>query len=258
MTSAILLPPQSKTSPFERWYDHFLKNRAGASALPWYDPYHLSASELDTVARSIQQFQLGEYARGRGFVRRAAAHPALACDSTFVPALRLFIEEEQRHSEILGLFLDRENIPRLKNHWLDKAFRRLRKLAGLEVCVAVLVTAEVLAIPFYQALRDSTGSPLLRAICVRILCDEASHLNYQALTLGLIRRSLSTRARAIRSFCHARLFDTTALILWQEHRAVFHAAGWRFRRFWSDAQRTFAFLQSRIELGGSRDDLRLD
>lgn len=258
MTSVSLPPPHQKTSPFERWYDHFLKNRFGASALPWQDPYHLSGPELETTARSIQQFQLGEYARGRGFVRRAASHPALARDSTFVPTLWLFIEEEQQHSEILGRFLDREHIPRLENHWLDKVFRRLRKLAGLEVCVAVLVTAEVLAIPFYQALRDSTGSPLLRAICVRILCDEASHLNYQALTLGLIRRQLSPRARAIRSGCHAALFDATALILWQQHRRVFHAAGWRFRRFWNDAHRTFAFLESRIELGGSPDDLRLD
>ena len=128
--------------------------------------------------------------RGRGFVRRAASHPVLATDSCFVPALQLFIAEEQEHSGILGRFLDREGIPRLTNHWLDEIFRRLRKLAGLEACATVLVTAEVLAIPFYQALRDATGSPLLRAICVRILCDEAAHLNYQALTLGLVRRPL--------------------------------------------------------------------
>src|SRR6266581_2244461 len=95
--------------------------------------------------------------------------------------------------------LGRERIPRLTNHWLDRIFRRLRKLAGLEACAAVLVTAEVLAIPFYQALRDATGSPLLRAICVRILCDEAAHLNYQALTIGMVRQPLSRNARAFRS-----------------------------------------------------------
>ena len=66
-------------------------------------------------------------------------------------------------------------------------------LLTLVACATVLVTAEVLAIPFYQALRDATRSSLLRAICVRILCDEASHLNYQALTIGLIRRPLPCR-----------------------------------------------------------------
>jgi hypothetical protein len=258
MTSLAQSPTHSISSPFERWHDHFLENRDRAGALPWQDSYRLDARELRLVARSIQQFQLGEWARGRGFVRRAASHPVLAADSCFVPALRLFIAEEQEHSGILGRFLNREGIPRLTNHWLDEIFRRLRKLAGLEACATVLVTAEVLAIPFYQALRDATGSPLLRAICVRILCDEAAHLNYQALTLGLVRRSLSERARAIRTLCHATLFHATAVVLWQQHRSVFRGAGWDFRRFWNDARGTFAFLQFRIGLADSLDDLRLD
>lgn len=255
----------STASPFERWYDHFLENRDRAAALPWHDSYQLSARELRTVAPSIQQFQLGEFARGRGFVRRAAAHPDLAADNCFVPALKLFIEEEQRHSGILGRFLDREGVPRLTNHWMDEVFRGLRKLAGLEVCATVLVTAEVLAIPFYQALRDATGSPLLRAICVRILCDEAAHLNYQALTIGLVRRPVSEHGRALRSLCHAGLFRTTAVLLWQQHRGVFRAAGWDFGRYWNDARRAFAYLEFRIRqvtLHGSHadsfDELRLD
>ncbi len=262
-----LAPPASTStaSPYQRWHDHFLENRDRAGTLPWQDSYQLNARELRLVARSIQQFQLGEWARGRGFVRRAVSHPVLATDACFVPALRLFIEEEQEHSGILGRFLDREHIPRLSNHWLDEIFRRLRKLAGLEACATVLVTAEVLAVPFYQALRDATGSPLLRAICVRILCDEAAHLNYQALTLGLVRRPLPERARAIRSFCHATLFHATAVLLWQQHRGVFRAAGWDFRQFWNDARRAFTYLQFRIRqvsLDGARaeslDELRLD
>jgi hypothetical protein len=248
----------SSASPFERWHNHFFQNRNRAGGLPWHDSYQLTASERHTVARSIQQFQLGEWARGRGFVRRATSHPVLGTDSWFVPALRLFIAEEQEHSSILGRFLDREGIPRLTTHWLDGIFRRLRKLAGLEACATVLVTAEVLAIPFYQALRDATGSPLLRAICVRILCDEARHLNYQALTLGLIRRRLSARARDVRSLCHRNLFHATALLLWQQHHSVFRAAGWDFRRFWNDANGTFTFLQFRICSADSIEDLRLD
>lgn len=245
-------------SPFEPWHDHFLENRGRSVALPWHDSYQLTVAERRAVARSIRQFQLGEFARGRGFVRRAASHPVLGADSWFVPALRLFIEEEQGHSTILGRFLDRERIPRLRNHWLDEIFRRLRKLAGLEACATVLVTAEVLAIPYYQALRDATGSPLLRAICVRILCDEAKHLNYQALTLGLIRGRLSEKARASRSLCHRTLFHATALLLWQQHRAVFRAAGWNFSRFWNDSRRTLAYLESRIARVDSGDDSRLD
>jgi hypothetical protein len=137
-------------------------------------------------------------------------------------------------------------IPRLTSHWLDRIFRRLRKLAGLEACSTVLVTAEVLAIPFYQALRDATRSPLLRSICMRILCDEAAHLNYQALTLGLIHRPLSARTRVIRSLLHSMLFRCTAALLWQQHHKLFRVAGWDSHRFWSEAHRLFARLQIRI------------
>ena len=238
--------PASVSSPYERWYWHFLQNRDRPCALPWHDSYLLSTAECRMVARSIQQFQLGEWARGRGLARRASLHPVLSGDLWFLPSLQLFIAEEQHHSCILGRFLDRENIPRLSNHWLDSTFRRLRKLAGLEVCATVLVTAEVLAVPFYQAMRDATRSQLLRSICMRILCDEAAHLNYQALTLGLVRRPLRNEARAIRFLCHSMLFHCTALLLWQQHHTVFRAAGWDFRRFWSQARRGFARLQLRI------------
>jgi len=210
------------------------------------DPALLTAKERRVVSRAIQQFQLGEFARGRGLKRRAAAHPVLGADSDWLPALQLFIAEEQEHSHILGRFLDREEIPRLAAHWLDGVFRRLRKLAGLELCAAVLVTAETLAIPFYQALRDATHSPLLRAICVRILCDEAAHLRFQALTLGLIRRPLGKGAQAIRSIGHVVLFDGTALLLWQQHSRVFRAAHWNFRRFWREARQEFTRLRQQV------------
>src|SRR6266568_1196392 len=208
MTPVMLSSPASASSPFERWHRHFFESRDSPGAFPWHDSYRLTSSELRLVGRSIQQFQLGEWARGRGFVRRASSHPIFAADSWFLPALKLFIAEEQGHSGLLGRFLDRERIPRLTNHWLDEIFRRLRKLAGLEACATVLVTAEVLAIPFYQALRDATRSPLLRSICASILHDEAAHLNYQALTLGLVRRGLGGGARCIHCVCHSTLFHS--------------------------------------------------
>ena len=241
-------------SLYKPWYGHFLRQSESQFALPWPDSYMLCDAERRLISRSVQQFQLGEWARGRGLVRRASSHSLLSIDRWFLSSLELFIAEEQCHSRLLGRFLDRERIPRLNNHWVDRVFRQLRKLAGLEVCVMVLVTAEVLAVPFYQALRDATRSQLLRSICKRILCDEAAHLDYQALTLGLIRRPLSNRARGIRVLCHSILFHCTALLLWQQHHVVFRAAGWDFRRFWAQARRGFARLQLkiwRLSLGGA-------
>jgi hypothetical protein len=234
------------SSVYEPWYWHFREKHDVAGALPWHHSNLLCSLESRLVARSIQQFQLGEWARGGGLMRRASAHPVLSTDLWFLPSLELFIAEEQHHSEMLGRFLDRERIPRLSAHWIDSTFRRLRKLAGLELCAMVLVTAEVLAMPFYQALRDATRSHLLGSICVHILRDEAAHLHYQALTLGLVRRPLRNTTRSIHSFCHSMLFHCTALLLWQQHYTVFRAAGWDFPQFWKRAGRRFTRLQLRI------------
>ncbi len=239
------LPPAS-SSLYQHWHTYFLENRGRRFHLPWHESAPLSDAERRLAGPSVQQFQLGEWGRGRGLLRRASSHPALAPDPWFLPSLELFIAEEQAHSDLLGRFLDREGLRRLRRHWLDGVFRRLRKLAGLEVCVMVLVTAEVLAIPFYQALRDATRSPLLRAICWRIICDEAAHLDYQALTLGLIRRPILTRSGRIRALCHTAFFRGVALLVWQQHRAVFRAAGWDFHRFWNESRREFGRLQFQI------------
>jgi hypothetical protein len=249
-------------SSYAPWYRHFEANRTHPAGLPWRDTYRLSAAEAGLAGRSIQQFQLGEWARGRGLRRRAAACAELAGDPWFLPALDLFIAEEQGHSRMLGVFLDIQRIPRLERDWADQAFRRLRKLAGLELCVMTLVTAEALAIPFYRALREATASPLLRSICGRILCDEAAHLGYQALTLGLIRRPLGARARAIRAAFHSLLFHGATLLLWWQHASVFRAAGWDFGRFWSDCRLGFNHLQEHVRKVAARataaEDLRLD
>jgi hypothetical protein len=250
-------PDSASASPYLRWYRHFFQRRDETSAFPWHDNYSLSAAERRVVARCVQQFQLGEWARGRGFRRRASQHDALSTDPWFLPSLDLFIQEEQTHSNLLGRFMDQQGIPRLSGHWVDSVFRRLRKLAGLDMCAAVLVTAEVLAMPFYQALRDSTHSALLRAICAKILIDEAAHLNYQGLTLGLIRRGLTERAKVVRAICHRALFASAALIVWHQHRMVFRAAGWGFFRYWNEAERWFAILEMwirNISLAAHYDD----
>jgi len=239
---------------YQSWHDHFLHNRESQRPLPWDDPYHLNAEERRRITRSIQQFQLGEWARGRGLRQRAAVHPIFASDTFFQSAMQLFIEEEQGHSMLLGRFLDREGIPRLKQHWVNGTFRALRKLAGLEVCVTVLVTAEVLAVPFYRALRDATRSALLASICAQLLRDEAHHLKYQALTIGLLRRQVSPRMCAIRTVLHSGLFHGTALILWRQHHPVFRAAGWNFQRFWREARYSFVRLERMIRAASA--DLR--
>jgi len=99
----------------------------------------------------------------------------------------------------------------------------------------VLATAEVLAIPYYTALRDATSSPLLRSICGRILAEEAEHLRFQAFTFGQLGSRRAALLRALTRAAHRCFLMATTLLVWMEHRWVFRAGGYSLRELWRQA-----------------------
>jgi hypothetical protein len=205
------------------WIQYFGANSADP-LLPWDDAYRLTGAERAVVLPSIQQFQLGENAQGRRLMERAQV---LGCD--YLEALRLFVREEQRHSAILGRFLTMQGAQCLRRHWVHSAFHAIRGLAGVELCMRVLATAEVVAIPYYTALREATGSPLLRAICGRILEEERAHLRFQSFTFARLGSGWVPVQQAVREL-HRWFLVVTAILVWLEHRFVFLAGGYSIQR----------------------------
>jgi hypothetical protein len=126
---------------------------------------------------------------------------------------------------------------------VDNAFRSIRGLAGLELRMRVLATAEVLAMPYYQALREATASPLLQAICGRILEEEAMHLRFQAFTFRLFESKRPTILNCLTSVANGMLLAGATAVVWREHRAVFRAAGYSRKRLAEEAARWFADLR---------------
>jgi hypothetical protein len=223
------------------WIDYFYQNSPDP-AFPWDQATRLSGSERVAVIASIQQFQLGEGASGSRMLERAQRFARETGDLGLVAALKLFLREEQRHSRILAQFHQLENAPCLRKHWVHSAFRALRGIAGLELCLKVLVTAEVLARPYYSALRDATNSPLLRSICQRIFEEEGAHLRFQAFALSRFQSRHRRLTQAIIKMLHAILLFSTAVLVWVEHKAVFLSAGRTFGEFWSETSREFDSL----------------
>jgi hypothetical protein len=236
---ALLLNTSATAS--DHWLDYFQQN-ALEPDLPWNDGTSLSGAERWAVIRSIQQFQLGEGASGARLLRFAHRFCERTGNAGFLAALRLFLKEEQRHSEILRRFLDRERVSCLPRHWVHGIFRWLRGLAGLELCLKVLVTAEILAKPYYAALRDATRSPLLRSICQRILEDESAHLRFQAFAIRQLQQSRLTVLNPLIKTLHAAFLLVTAAVVWVAHRRVFQSAGWTMRQFWAETLREFDLL----------------
>lgn len=180
------------------------------------------------MRHALQQFQLGEGSNGARLLRNAHA-----LDEPELPAaMELFVQEEQRHSAVLGLYMDRQGIPRLREHWLDGCFRWVRSLAGPELMLTVLTTAELMAMPFYRALHDATRCGLLRRICQRILLDEVQHLEFQAINLALCARHRGDAGRALTLALQWAALTAASVLVYVMYRRLLRAANVSLLRFW--------------------------
>lgn len=214
-----------------KWTRHFVRNRVHFNHVNWDSDRTLTVGDRRAVAKSIAVFQLGENAEGNAFKRAGQRYAERTGDYEFLRALDLFIQEEQNHSAVLARFMEQQNIPCLTQEWTDSAFRFIRRIAGLNVCVTVLITAEIVAAVYYRALGMATNSPVLRSICGQILNDEAHHLQFQAGTLAKERLDWHPLKRWWFRQLHRLFLLGTLLVVWKEHRSVYRAGKFGFVQY---------------------------
>jgi hypothetical protein len=94
-----------------------------------------------------------------------------------------------------------------------------------------LITAELVAMVYYKALRDATGSPVLRSICRQILQDEVHHVLFQAGMLRRLREARPAGWAAAATCLHRAFLLVTLGVVWWGHGRVFTRAGYTPFRF---------------------------
>lgn len=231
------------TMLYREWKEYFLQNQSHFSTLDWEAEDVLTDSEKKAITRSIQQFQRGEYSEGKHLYAFAKKFP----DPQYLEAIRLFIREEQDHALVLGKFMDKHQLPRIQNHWVDAVFRFLRAAAGLENTLLVLVTAEIVAKVYYAALENATQSQLLRQLCRQLLKDEDQHLAFQAVTLNRLYQQSSGIRRILMRSWHRLLMTGTLLLVGWVHRRVLNRGGYRYRHFLSAGMKVYDSVEQQIK-----------
>jgi hypothetical protein len=185
----------------------------------------LSDEEKVRIRDSISTFQLGEQSEGRTLLRFAEQF-ALRRNIPELPRVtELFIREEQHHAAQLREFMLSQQLPLKKRNWTDSIFRHVRRLAGFEAAVTILVTAEMIGFVYYRALARATQNVHLRTICRQMCADEAIHLRYEAQLLRTLRGERVAWRRALIGRAHRAFVGITARIVFREHRAVLEFAG---------------------------------
>ena len=202
-----------------------------------------TTQERDLLADSLRQFQLGEGSDGCNLLRFARTFAAQVGDPDLPEAIAGLIAEEQRHSRWLGEVLRHQLEPLLQKHWVDGVFRSLRRTMGFGLEIAVLVSAEIIAVPYYAAVRRATTLPALQDICDRILQDEAFHLQFQAANLSLVVRNRF----GLRHALHRALQAVICAVVWNQHGRVLAAGGYTYKEFWKECDHLLAEVQQRSQ-----------
>jgi hypothetical protein len=229
-------PPSTRVAEF--WEARFRLSLENPPEIPC-DSARLTEGERRTIRASIQEFQLGERSEGRHLQRAARDYAQRSGDAAYCRAVELFIREEQHHAAWLGRFMDLACIAQLRHTWVDSVFRRLRRFAGLETSICVLLTAEVIAKIYYRGLFAATESAVLRTICRRILEDEAGHVEFQSERVAILRRQRARSAIAVAVAAQRLLFAAAVGVVWLRHKPVLGAHNDSFLACWRECQREF-------------------
>jgi hypothetical protein len=202
----------------------------------------ISDEECSLIAGSIATFQLGEQSEGRTLLRFSEKFAARHGVPALPAVTALFIKEEQSHAAQLKEFMLANGIPLKKKSWTDSIFRVLRKLAGFEAAVTVLVTAEMIGFVYYRALARATESRCLKAICRAMCADESVHLRYETQLLMTLRGGRGPLMRRIVERAHRVLLTASALIVYFDHRRVLKHVGYDPQTFVRDCRAVYRMV----------------
>ena len=213
------------------WLNHFEYHAEHPRCLPAELADVLRQEERRLIASSIATFQLGEQSQG-GTLLQAAERFARAHESpALVRIVELFIREEQRHAALLRAFMEDHRIPLRSRHWTDQVFRRLRRLAGLELYLCVLITAELIGNVYYRVLGSATVCQRLRVLCRTLVADELVHVAFESEFLLALRGARPQWMRGLIHLTHRAFFAATACVVWSTHRSLLRHAGYDARTF---------------------------
>lgn len=224
----------------EIWLNHFEYHAQHPRCAPHGLPDVLKADERELIASSIATFQLGEQSGGRTLLRTAERFAAGQAPH-LLRIIELLIREEQRHASLLRAFMQDHRMPLKRTDWTDRVFRLVRRLAGLQLYVCVLICAELIGNVYYRALESVTDCERLRVICRTLVSDELAHIGFESQLLFTLRAGRAARFRALTGPAHRMFFASAAAVVWLTHRAVLRRAGHSGRSFLRSCQAQYAF-----------------
>lgn len=213
------------------WLNHFEYHAQHPRCVPEDLADVLTGRERALIARSLATFQLGEYSAGRRLMSAATRFAHLHDRPELARIMELFVREQRRHADLLREFMTDHGM-RVRNHSpTDFAFRTIRRLAGFELYLHVLIAAELIGNIYYRALETVTGCRRLKILCRTLVADELAHIGFESALLRELHARRSPLSRGAMQVAHRAFFSGVVLTVWATHRAILRQAGYDLATF---------------------------
>ena len=224
---------------YMEWASYFALNDTQRLVLNFLNENELTSQERKLIFPSVRAFSKGEGSDGAYLMKTVESFIRESGEKDYSKAMQLFIKEENFHSAYLKEYMDHYGVEPLSSSFLDSVFRKLRKAGGLKCEVTVLVTAEMIALTYYDALSKCTDSPVLKKICAQMLHDELPHIMFQSYTLSHFE------VRKIDKFFRRFAMRITTLFVYFAFGNVLKTGGYNLRQF---SKENMGYLKQSIYL----------
>ncbi len=233
----------SNTTTISNWtaWQRFFSSRS-KRPLPALDLRTDYSALPRSLGRSLAVFQLGE--SGGGTVVRQAAESRLpGVGADYAEAMRLFVEEEHRHANILAMSVRLLGGELIRKNWTARLFVMFRRLIGLRFKVLVLLAAEVVGICYYAAIAGQLGGGPVQRWLLELVSDERAHLRFHC---DFLRSQTPTRWQRYSFVALWRVVSHCAAIaVMIDHRHAIRDTDLNYRVLW---QRFMAVSQQAEKL----------
>jgi hypothetical protein len=208
------------------WINHFEYHAQHPRCIPDGVGDVLEPEERRLLAGSIAAFQRREQPDGAALMSAAGSFARARQLGGLLRITELLVREQQRHAALLDEFMTDHGIAPAAQGWADRVRRRVRRLAGFELCLYALITAGLIGKVCYRALESATGCERLKVLCRMLVCDELAHIGFESELIIALRATRPHALRTLMRLAHRACLAATACLLWGTHRAVLRRAGY--------------------------------
>lgn len=171
-----------------KWLAHFARNAETRLEPDWSLPVKIRPEVVRPLVRSLEQFQLGDGGGPASLIARDA-ESFRSSTAEMRAIVDLWFAEEREHARLLGHAVDRFGGKRITSHWSFTAFCQCRRAIGVTAELQILLLTEIVSTAYYRVMRRHCEDPAIRAMCSRILRDEAGHVAFHCDRLAAEGRS---------------------------------------------------------------------